>query len=180
MSDVLERFRGALIVSCQVNRDEQVYHIRHRNRYLFRLHFVLAMAKSAELGGARGLRVENPLYIRRVREFVDLPVIGLVKRRYPGSDVYITPTLRDAVRVAEAGADVVAVDATHRPRPRGGSLETIVRELKRRYDVLLLADVSTLEEGVMAERMGFDMVATTLAGYTPYSRRTPGPDLVNP
>jgi len=177
MNEVLERLRRGLIVSCQVNTDEPEFYIRCGRIYLFRRRFVLAMAKAAEIGGAKGVRIEGIDNIRTVKRCVGLPVIGLVKRRYRNYSVYITPTLRDVIKVIEAGAEIVAVDATKRRRPGKVSLKDIVKKVKTSYDVILLADVSTLHEGIVAEKIGFDAVATTLAGYTSYSKPRKGPSI---
>ncbi|PIQ24424.1 N-acetylmannosamine-6-phosphate 2-epimerase [bacterium (Candidatus Blackallbacteria) CG17_big_fil_post_rev_8_21_14_2_50_48_46] len=161
----LETLHHALIVSCQPEADEAFYN--HR--------FVTGMAQAALLGGAKGLRLNGPETIRHVRMQVEAPVIGLWKRTYPKSEVYITPTLADAEEILAAGADILALDATSRPRPGGESLAQIVTALKVK-DVCLMADISTLEEGKEAERLGFDCISTTLSGYTPYSRQQKEPD----
>jgi len=174
---VLERLRRKLIVSCQVNEEEPIYPIVYRGERLYGPRFIVALAKQAEIGGAGGLRIEGPENIEAVSSFVKLPIIGLWKRKYPDSDVVITPTYREAEAVVKAGADVVALDATTRRRPLGEVLGEIIKRIRREYGVEVIGDVSTLEEGVMAEEEGVDAVATTLAGYTPYSRLTAGPDL---
>jgi N-acylglucosamine-6-phosphate 2-epimerase len=91
--------------------------------------------------------------------------------------VYITPTLQDAYQVADAGADVVALDGTGRPRPDGLSLADTIAALRRDRDVLVMADVSTVDEGWLAEAAGADLVGTTLSGYTRHSPYQDGPDL---
>lgn len=161
----LASLHHALVVSCQPEAEEPFYN--HR--------FVAAMAQAALLGGARGLRLNSPDIIRHVRMQLDLPVIGLWKKTYADSPVYITPTLADAQAVAEAGADILALDATFRPRPQGETLEHIVPQLKEAGHCLM-ADISTLEEGIAAAQLGFDCLSTTLAGYTPYSRQSREPD----
>jgi N-acylglucosamine-6-phosphate 2-epimerase len=128
-----------------------------------------AMARAAELGGAAGIRAVE---VAAVREAVSLPVIGLRKRRVEGSEVYITPTVEDARAVAAAGADIVAVDATLRPRPDGVDLAALVSALP----VPVLADVDCLEAGLAAGEAGAAAVATTLAGYTE-AAAAPEPDL---
>mgnify|MGYP005853751637 FL=1 len=123
------------------------------------------MAKAAWVGGASGIRANSAPDIRAIRQAVPLPVIGLVKRHYPDSPVYITPTVVEAQEAVEAGAEVLAVDATARPRPRGWTLKSLVAELRRRWALPLMADVSSVREGVEAAELGFDLVATTLVGY---------------
>ncbi|HEV2875304.1 MAG TPA: putative N-acetylmannosamine-6-phosphate 2-epimerase [Thermoleophilaceae bacterium] len=149
MSDPLEALHGGLVVSVQAPDGSPVAGSSH----------IAALARAAELGGAAGIRAVE---IAAVKEAVGLPVIGLRKRRVEGSEVYITPELSDARAVAAAGADIVAVDATLRPRPDGVDLTSLVSELP----VPVLADVDTLEAGVAAWEAGAAAVATTLAGYT--------------
>ncbi len=105
-----------------------------------------------------------------------MPLVGLWKRNYPDSDVYITPTLEDALSVLHAGADIVAMDATKRKRPYGQQLEQVIAYMRESSNCLLMADVSTLEEGLMAAEIGFDIISTTLSGYTPYSPQSKDPD----
>jgi N-acylglucosamine-6-phosphate 2-epimerase len=159
VSGVLDELRGGLVVSAQAPPGSPLAAPGH----------IAAMARAAELGGAAGIRATE---VVAVKEAVGLPVIGLRKRRVEGSEVYITPTLDDARAVAAAGADIVAVDATLRPRPDGVSLASLVSELP----LPVLADVDCLEAGVAAREAGAAAVATTLAGYT--GAETPsGPDL---
>jgi len=149
VSGVFEDLRGGLVVSVQAPGGSPLAAPSH----------LAAMARAAASGGAAGIRAVE---VAAVKEAVALPVIGLRKRRVQGSDVYITPSLEDARAVAAAGADIVAVDATLRPRPDGVSLAALVSELP----VPVLADVDCLEAGVAAREAGAAAVATTLAGYT--------------
>jgi N-acylglucosamine-6-phosphate 2-epimerase len=158
------QFRGKLIVSCQALPDEP----------LFSPAIMARMALAAWQGGACAIRANGPDDIRAIRAAVPLPIIGLWKDGADG--VYITPTLRHARAVIEAGADIVALDATARPRPNGESLESLIGAI-RDLGVPVLADVSTLVEGLMAEASGADFVSTTLSGYTDYSPQLDGPDL---
>jgi N-acylglucosamine-6-phosphate 2-epimerase len=149
VSGVLEALRGGLVVSVQAPPGTPLDAPAH----------IAAMARAASLGGAAGIRAVE---VVAVKEAVTLPVIGLGKRRLEGSDVYITPTLEDAREVAAAGADIVAMDATLRPRRDGVPLATVVSELP----VPVLADVDSLEAGRAAREAGAAAIATTLAGYT--------------
>jgi N-acylglucosamine-6-phosphate 2-epimerase len=153
VSDALEALRGGLVVSVQAPEGSPLAAPSQ----------LAAMARAAEAGGAAGIRAQE---VAAVKEVVALPVIGLRKRRVEGSDVYITPALEDARAVAAAGADVVAVDATLRPRPGGLTAERFLRELASELDVPVLADVDSLEAGRAAREAGAAAVATTLAGYT--------------
>ena len=153
---VVERLRGGLIVSCQAPEGEPLHGPR----------FMAEMAKAAWLGGAVGIRANSGADIRAIRQVVPLPIIGIVKRRYPDSPVYITPTLAEAEEAVQAGADVLALDATNRRRPAGVTLGELVEDIRARWAVPLMADVGSVEEGVTAARLGFNLVATTLVGYT--------------
>jgi putative N-acetylmannosamine-6-phosphate epimerase len=163
--EIIERLRGGLIVSCQALDDEPL----HGGEIMAR------MALAAWQGGAVGIRANSPEDIRAIRMLVPLPLIGLYKDGTEG--VYITPTLDHARAVARAGADIVALDGTSRPRPKGEQLATIVAAIHGECGKPVLADVSTLDEGLAAEAAGADVVSTTLSGYTPYSPRQAGPDL---
>jgi N-acylglucosamine-6-phosphate 2-epimerase len=160
VSGVLESLRGGLVVSVQAPAGSP----------LASPGYIAAMARAASLGGAAGIRAVE---VVAVKEAVGLPVIGLLKREVEGSEVYITPTLEDARAVAAAGADIVAVDATLRPRPDGVELAALVSELA----VPVLADVDCFEAGVAAREAGAAAVATTLAGYTDPAAAPDEPDL---
>jgi N-acylglucosamine-6-phosphate 2-epimerase len=121
-----------------------------------------AIARAAELGGAAGIRAEGAADVRAIKDAVAVPVIGLLKRDLPGSPVRITPSLDDARAVAGAGADVVAVDATLRPRAGGMTTSDFVATLAGELDQPLLADVDSLEAGIAARAAGAEAVATKL------------------
>ncbi|MFE3556200.1 N-acetylmannosamine-6-phosphate 2-epimerase [Streptomyces sp. NPDC059193] len=163
---VLDRLRGALIVSCQAYPGEPMRDPDTMRR----------VAMAARDGGAVGIRAQGLDDIRAIRGALDLPLIGLWKDGTEG--VYITPTARHALAVLEAGADIVALDATDRPRPDRRPLAASI-DAVRAAGGLVMADVSTYEEGVRAAGLGADLVGTTLSGYTPatYDRKAAGPDL---
>lgn len=156
--------QGKLIVSCQAPPGDPM----RETATLVRL------ARSAVAGGGAAIRANEPAVVAAIVEAVDLPVIGLWKDGDIG--VYITPTVRHALAVAEAGAAVVAADATDRPRPDGSTFADLV-EAVHAAGALVMADVSTLEEGVAAARLGADFVSTTLSGYVPGTPEQTGPDL---
>ncbi len=162
----LERIRGGLVVSCQALEDEPLHGA----------HIMAAMARAALQGGAVGIRANGPADIAAIRAAVDLPLIGLYKENIPGSPVYITPTLRHALAVAEAGADIIALDATLRPHPQNLDAAGLVRQVKTAAGKPVLADVATYAEGVAAWQAGADAVSTTLSGYTPESPLQEDPD----
>jgi N-acylglucosamine-6-phosphate 2-epimerase len=159
VNGALEALRGGLVVSVQAPEGSPLAASSH----------LAALARAAEAGGAAGIRATD---VAAVRQAVGLPLIGLRKRRVEGSEVYITPALEDARAVAAAGADLVAVDATLRPRPDGVDLPSLVSDLP----VPVLADVDSLEAGVAARQAGAAAVATTLSGYT-IDNTPPDPDI---
>ncbi|MDO7906846.1 N-acetylmannosamine-6-phosphate 2-epimerase [Paenibacillus sp. JX-17] len=166
MNAILQQLRFTLIASCQALPGEPL----HGSEIMAR------MALAAQEGGASAIRANSAADVQAIKKAVSLPVIGLVKRDYPDSDVYITPTLREIDELAEAGADLIALDATRRPRPGGVTLERMVSYIQER-GLLSMADISTLEEAVYAGTLGVSCVSTTLSGYTPYSPQLEGPDL---
>jgi N-acylglucosamine-6-phosphate 2-epimerase len=163
----LPQIKGGLIVSCQAPE----------NTPLGKPVVLAALAEAAVRGGAAGIRANLPQNIRAIRELVQVPIIGIYKHTLPNYPVYITPTLEHARAVVEAGADIVAIDATDRDRPE--PLHELIRRIHEELGVPVMADISTLEEGIAAEEMGADLVATTMSGYTPYTqhRRTMGADI---
>lgn len=160
---VFDRLRGGLVVSCQANPDSPL-----RDSFI-----ISRMALAAVKGGARGLRIQGFEDVQAVRAVTDLPIIGLTKTDRDDTDVYITPTSAEAVRLAKLGADIVALDATLRPRPE--PLKEMFGAVHE-AGALVMADISTLDEAVNAMQEGADIVGTTLSGYTPHSRQLGGPD----
>ena len=163
--DTLSRLKNGLIVSCQPRLTSALDHPR----------FVAALAIVAEGQGAVAVRIRGVRDIRAVRREVHIPVLGIEKIDDPQSEVYITPTIESVRRVHRAGAHIIAMDATQRPRPRGQSLASIVEAAKDDFNALLMADVATVQQGVEAARLGFDMVGTTLCGYTKETKHCKGP-----
>jgi N-acylglucosamine-6-phosphate 2-epimerase len=160
----IEQVKGGLIVSCQALPGEPLHGAGIMAR----------MALAAWKGGGIGIRANGADDIKAIRETVPLPIIGIIKDGDSG--VYITPTFRHAQAIVEAGADVVALDATGRPRPDGSLLPDLIARIHAECGKPVMADVSTLEEALAAEQAGADFVAPTLSGYTPYSRQLTGPD----
>jgi N-acylglucosamine-6-phosphate 2-epimerase len=153
---LLDELRGGLIVSVQA----------WPGSALDDPHVIGAMARAAQEGDAVGVRVQGVANLRAVRSRVQLPIVGLIKREYPGFEPYVTPTLAEVTQIVEAGADLVAFDATARPRPGGTRFEALIEAIHA-AGRLAMADCATLEEGRTAARLGADIVATTLCGYTP-------------
>ncbi|AEO02415.1 N-acetylmannosamine-6-phosphate 2-epimerase [Listeria monocytogenes] len=157
--------KGQLIVSCQALENEPL----HSSMIMAR------MALAAKEGGAKGIRANSPEDIREIKATVDLPVIGIWKRDYEDSNVYITPTRYEVEALLETEVEIIALDATKQKRPNDESIGDLLALIHRK-NRLAMADISTLEEAIEAERLGFDLISTTLAGYTPYSKATTEPD----
>lgn len=153
---LIDRLFGGLVVSCQAREGHPLH-----NPVV-----IAAMANAAVAGGAVGLRINGEEDIRAVRRSIDVPIIGIRKVSTADSPVYITPTFEDARIVADAGADIIALDATARPRRGGERLDDLISRIKKALGRAVMADVATLEEGVHAAELGADLVATTLSGYT--------------
>lgn len=163
-----ESVRGQIIVSCQAGPDEPL----HGAVYM------AAMARAAKVGGAAGIRTNGADDVAAICAEVPLPVIGINKHSYPDSEVYITPTFEDARLVVEAGAKMVALDATPRSRPGGITLARLVEQIHEQLNVPVMGDLSCIEDAHMAEAAGIDFLGTTLSGYTTHGRPAiPGPDL---
>lgn len=124
---------------------------------------IAAMAMASVEGGAVGLRIEGIDNLKAVRSHVSVPIIGIVKRDLIDSEVRITPFIEDVIALKEAGADIIAIDATHRPRPI--SVEELVRKIHS-LGCLVMADSSTYEEGMFCHDLGVEIIGTTLSGYT--------------
>ena len=162
MDLLLESLKNGLIVSCQALYGEPLYSEAGGIMPL--------VAKAVLAGGAVGIRANTPRDIREIRAVVDLPIIGLYKRNYEGYEPYITPTLKEVEEVIDAGAEIVSIDCTNRPRADGISLKEAIYQIKRLHPkILIMADISNYEEGKAAFEYGADIIATTLNGYTPYT-----------
>lgn len=150
-----------MIVSCQALPEEPL----HSSFIMGR------MALAAKQGGAKGIRANTKEDILEIKRVVDLPVIGIVKRNYKDSDVYITSTMKEVKETVEAGSEIAAMQATEEKRPNGQTLIEFFQEVKKKYPKqLFMADCSTVEEAVLADALGFDFIGTTLVGYTEQSR----------
>jgi len=166
--ELVDRLRGGLIVSCQALTGEPLFGAQH----------MAVMACAAVAGGAVAIRANGPTDIAAIRTEISLPIIGLFKVDLPGCEIRITPTCEYAERVAEAGADLIALDATNRPHPGGVGVGELIQQVQRCTGKPVLADVSTLEEGLAAACSGAEFVATTLSGYTAYSQTSLDPDFM--
>ena len=153
---ILEKLKFGLIVSCQAPADSPLHAPAT----------IAAIALACIKRGAVGIRVDTPAHVSAVRALGDTPIIGLWKRHFPGSDVYITPRYEEAAAIAEAGADIIAIDATLRTRPDGDTVSALITRIHAEQRKLVMADVDTIESAIAAVEAGADLVGTTLYGYT--------------
>lgn len=161
MNERVEALKGKLIVSCQALPHEPL----HSSFIMGR------MAVAAKEGGAFGIRANTKEDIAEIQSQVDLPVIGIVKRDYEDSKVYITPTMKEIEELMEVKPEIIAMDATGALRPGGVALDDFFHEVKEKYpDQLFMADCSTVEEALHADELGFDFVSPTMVGYTEQSQ----------
>lgn len=159
-----------MIVSCQPELEDREHDPMNRPEIM------AALAAAAVRGGAAGIRADSPSHSSAIRVAVSAPIIGIYKFDLPGYAVRITPTVELAVQLAAAGADMIALDATGRPRPEGVTPGGFIRMVMEATRLPVLADISTFEEGLAAAEAGAAAVATTLSGYTPYSLQQEEPD----
>ena len=163
---MLEIIKGKLIVSCQALPDEPL----HSSFIMGR------MAKAAKEGGAVAIRAQGVEDIIEIKKVTELPVIGIIKREYSDSEIYITPTKKEVEELSKTKCEMIALDATNRVRPNNESLEEIIKFIHE-LGILVMADISTYEEAVNAQKLGSDSISTPLCGYTSYSENYDGPNL---
>lgn len=162
--ELLSKLSGGLIVSCQAYPGEAMRDPRT----------MAQVAAASVVGGAAAVRVQGLADIEAVAG-LPVPVVGLWKDG--DSDVFITPTLEHALAVANAGADIIAIDGTRRARPDGLTLAQTIAGIRERSDALIMADCGSLGDALAAEEAGADLLGTTLSGYTGEREKTVGPDL---
>lgn len=161
MDKRIESLKGSLIVSCQALDYEPL----HSSFIMGR------MAKAADMGGAKGIRANTVEDIEEIRKNVNLPIIAIIKRDYPDSEIYITPTMKEIDELVAIHPEIIALDATDRIRPNNLTLDEFYHTIRAKYPSLtLMADCSTLEECIHADELGFDFIGTTMIGYTPKSK----------
>lgn len=163
---MLDKIKGGLVISCQALKDEPLCSPFIMGR----------MALAAKEAGAVGIRAQGVEDIKEIKKVTGLPVIGIIKRDYSDSDIYITATKHEVDELLESGCEMIALDATNRVRPNGESLKDLIDYIKK-SNVFVMADISNYEEGVNAQNLGVDCVSTTLSGYTDYTEKIEGPDL---
>ncbi|MCW6665004.1 N-acetylmannosamine-6-phosphate 2-epimerase [Aerococcaceae bacterium NML191219] len=167
---MIEQLKGKLVISCQALPGEPLY--REEGGVM------VLMAKAALEAGAVAIRAQGITDIKQIKAAFDVPIIGIIKRHYEGYDSYITTTMKEIDELVEVGSDIIALDATLRKRGDGSTINEFVQAIKEKYPhQLLMADISTLEEGLNAAKLGFDLIGTTMNGYTPYTQdETEGPN----
>ena len=163
---MLDQIKGKLVISCQALHGEPLHSPMIMGR----------MALAAKNAGAAGIRAQGVADIIEIKQVTGLPVIGIIKRNYPDSEVFITATKKEVQELLATDCEMIALDATIRPRPNGELLQDLLDQIHA-ANRLAMADCSTVEEAKIAEEIGFDCVSTTLAGYTSYSTQTSGPDV---
>lgn len=168
--NVIQALCQGLIVSCQAPVDSPLHEPT----------VIAAIAQAALNQGAVGVRIDTPAHISAVRQRSLAPIIGLWKQQLAGYEVYITPQFHHAAAVSQAGADIIAIDATLRNRPGGETVATLIKRIHAELGKQVLADVDTIDAAIAAKAAGADLVATTLYGYTARTNHlcAPGFDLL--
>jgi len=167
---IIQALQGGLIVSCQAPAESPMHQPE----------VIAAMAEAAVNQGAIAIRLDTPAHVKAVRQKISLPIIGLWKQQIPGFEVYITPQFDHAAAIAQAGADIIAIDATARSRPNQETVATLIERIHTELGKLVMADVDTLAAAISAADAGADLIGTTLYGYTAETQhlRPPGFDLL--
>lgn len=162
---MLEKVKGGLIISCQALKNEPLHSPFIMGR----------MAKAAKEAGAVGIRAQGVEDIIEIKSVTNLPVIGIIKRDYSDSEIYITATKKEVEELLESGCEMIALDCTNRKRPNDEKLSDLIDFIKKN-GILVMADISNYEEAINAQNLGVDCVSTTLSGYTPYTEKLDYPD----
>ncbi len=162
---MLDKIKGGLVVSCQALPNEPLHSPKIMGR----------MAVAAQEGGALGIRANSVEDIKEIKKHVNLPIVGIIKKDFDNCEIYITPTKDEVKELIDVSCDMIAIDATMRNRPNGDTLKELV-QLVHDHGKLAMADISTEEEALNAQKLNFDCVSTTLSGYTKYSPQIEGPD----
>lgn len=169
LDEILASIHHSIIVSCQALPNEPLY--------CEEMSLMPFMAKAAKQAGAKCIRTSSARDVAAIKEKTGLPVIGLIKRHYDGFESYITTTMREIDELVAVESDIIALDCTALKRGDGLTVNQFIANIKDRYpDIALMADISTLEEGINAWKCGVSIVGTTMSGYTPFSKQLDGPD----
>ena len=161
--ELFDLIKGSIVVSCQATPGEPLYMKDQSIMYL--------MARAAKQAGAKMIRTSSVRDIMEIKEETGLPVIGLIKREYPGYTGRITMTMREVDECMEAMADIVSIDCTFNERADGLTPPEFLKQVKAKYpNIIIMADCATLEEAVAAYEAGADLVGSTMNGYTPQTK----------
>ncbi len=166
----IRSLNGGLIVSCQAPAGSPMHDPQ----------VIAALAQASINQGAVAVRLDTPEHVRAVREKISAPILGLWKQQIPGYEVYITPQFHHARAISEAGADIIAIDATIRDRPGGETVASLIGSIHRELNKPVMADVDSLAVAIAAARAGADLIGTTLYSYTPQTshQKPPGWELL--
>ena len=156
-----------LFVSCQQYKNEEYYTAK----------FIQSMAFAAKLGGAKGLRIEGAENIIFVKKKIDLPVIGLIKKKMKGKERYICPDIESIDKILETNCEFIAIDFTLRDNCNKYYYTKVTKLIHEKSDCKIVADISTIKEAKLAIENGADFVSTTLCGYTNKTKDRKLPDL---
>lgn len=158
---MIDSIKDGLVVSCQALKGEPLHSS-----------FIMGkMALAAEQAGAVGIRSNSVEDILAIKKEVKLPVIGILKKEYEDTEIYITGTLAEVQKLEKTKCEMIAVDATSRERHQKQRLEEFLEKAKKiAPKQFFMADIATVEEAINAEQIGFDCVSTTLMGYTEESK----------
>ena len=160
---IFEQIKGGLIVSCQALETEPLYTKEGGVMPL--------MAKAAAMSGAVGIRANTVRDITQIKEVVDLPVIGIIKKEYPPCTMHITVTMKEVDELVACGVDILAVQGTAAIRPNGQTSAEFIKAIKEKYpEQLLMADCDNIENAMACAAAGADFVGTTMRGYTPETK----------
>lgn len=160
--EFLNLIKGEMIISCQAVKGEPLYVEEKSVMYL--------MARASKQAGAKCIRTSSIRDVIAIKEETGLPVIGLIKVQYEGFDSYITPTMKEVDELVKAKTDVIAIDCCFSKRGDGKDISDFMKEVRKKYpNQILMADISTYEEAKNAETIGFDIVSTTMSGYSKHT-----------
>ncbi len=166
-TEILKALKGEIVISCQALPEEPLHSAYIMGR----------MAYAAMLAGAKGIRANTVVDIKEIKNTVDLPIIGIIKKVYGDNPVFITPTMEEIDALVEEGVEIIALDATRRVRPDGTTIEEAFPKIREKYpNQMFMADCSSFEDAKLACELGFDCLGSTLAGYTEETKGTVLPD----
>ena len=167
LNEILELIKGSIIVSCQA--------LPHEPMYCEEMSLMPYFAKAAQQAGSKVIRTSSVRDVIAIKEKTGMPVIGLIKREYPGYTGRITMTMREVDECMEAMADIVSIDCTFNERADGLTPPEFLKQVKAKYpNIIIMADCATLEEAVAAYEAGADLVGSTMNGYTPQTKHCKG------